>query len=258
MISTGKVKRSFAKSAKNYSVHSSLQNDVSSVLVREFAPKSATGKILDIGCGSGFTGLAGAAKWPSAQITGVDLARGMAAEARRNGVKKVVAGDAALLPFKAGAFDGALSSLAFQWIIGGRDGLFDGIFRALRHGGFLSFSMMAGETLAELRKAYDEACVQCTGKKASFPSFPDESKTAEMIKEAGFSILRSESRKILRGYKNVDGLFATLKGLGASAPARPANPPRRDVLQKTRTLYPTNDGTITATYEIIYFWCVRG
>jgi malonyl-CoA O-methyltransferase len=255
VISTDKVKKAFAKSAKNYSKHSSLQNDVSKILLEDYAPSQVAGKILDVGCGAGFTALTAMAKWPGAEITAVDVARGMAVETRRNGIKNVVTGDAASLPFKQNTFNGVISSLAFQWIVREDADFFKRLSSVIQGGGFLSFSMMAEGTLAELRKAYGEACLECTGREATFPKFPDASFTAKLIRGAGFVVEKADYRLIKRGYKNADELFTALKGLGAAAPARPANAPRRDILKKTRELYPSHGGLITASYNVAYFAC---
>lgn len=257
MITTTNVKRSFAKSAKRYSLHAGLQMETSRSLVEWFAPDAPPKRVLDVGCGPGFAALAAMEKWPGAEVVAMDLAPEMAAEAKSGGLRRVVAADAVFLPFKPGVFDGVVSSLALQWIIGGAPDFFKNLSAAMKKGGFFCFSLMAEGTLAELRSAYAEACRQCTGKNAVFPSFPDESKTSELLREAGFERVRFERRTVKRGYKSVDELFTALKGVGATAPARPSNPPRRDVLRKTKSLYPSSGGMISATYEICFFSGVK-
>ncbi|MBI3581373.1 MAG: methyltransferase domain-containing protein [Nitrospinae bacterium] len=257
MITTINVKRSFAKSAKRYALHAGLQLETSRSLVEWFAPDAPPKRVLDVGCGPGFAALAAAEKWPGAEVVAMDLAPEMAAEARRGGLRRVVAADAAFLPFKPGVFDGVVSSLALQWVIGGAPDFFRELSASIKKGGFLCFSLMAEGTLAELRNAYSEACAQCTGQAAVFPSFPNEPKTSELLREAGFGRVRSERRTVRRGYKSVDELFGALKGVGATAPARPSNPPRRDVLRKTKSLYPSSGGMISATYEICFFSGVK-
>ncbi len=66
-------------------------------------------RVLDVGCGLGT--LAAAAASRGALVTGVDLADGMLAEARRRHPSiEFVHGDAEALPFAAGAFDVALGA----------------------------------------------------------------------------------------------------------------------------------------------------
>jgi malonyl-CoA O-methyltransferase len=254
MISALKVKKSFAKSARDYARHAGLQNETSKLLLEKFAPAPAPKRILDVGCGSGFTALAALEKWPGAGVVAVDFAPPMAAEAKRNGIRMVAAADAVSLPFKPGAFDGVVSSLAFQWIFNAEPDFLAGLKAVVRKGGFLCFSMMADGTLAELRKAYSEAYLQCTGQNAIFPPFPDEATVVSHMRKAGFAKIKSERMTVVRSYKNVDELFGILKGIGATSAARPSNPARRDVLQKTRSIYPSSGGIIKATYEICYFY----
>jgi len=255
----GKVKRSFSKSAKNYARHAGLQREVSGYLVRDFALCTAPRTVLDIGCGTGFTSEEAAQRWPTALVAALDIAYPMAAETRRNGTALAVAADAVALPFREGSFDVAVSSLAFQWLFspGAGEGLFHGISRVLKSGGTLCFSTLAPGTLAELRKAYDQACRQCTGRGADFLPMPDAQNIERMMANAGFAAMRFKSQTIRRPYENVDGLFEILRGIGATAPGRPQNPPRRDVLDKTRLLYPSTGGLIHATYEVQYFQGVK-
>ena len=254
MTAAEKVKRSFGKSARDYARYADLQRDVSDYLTRKFAPNPGAGKILDIGCGAGFTALSAQSAWPGSSVTGMDLAHPMAVEAKRNGVRDVATADAVSLPFKRGVFDAAISSLAFQWVGESEVGLYRGILDVLSDGGWLCCSLMTEGTLAELRRAYDEALIYCTGKSAVFPKFPSERETVGRLGEAGFTSIRSELRTVERQYENVGELFRVLRGIGASAPMRPANPPRRDVLQKTVDIYPASGGMICATYEVCYFY----
>jgi SAM-dependent methyltransferase len=66
-------------------------------------------RVLDVGCGLGTLSAAAAAR--GAAVTGVDLADGMLAEARRRHPEiEFVRGDAEALPFADGAFDVALGA----------------------------------------------------------------------------------------------------------------------------------------------------
>jgi 2-polyprenyl-3-methyl-5-hydroxy-6-metoxy-1,4-benzoquinol methylase len=66
-------------------------------------------RVLDVGCGLGTLSAAAAAR--GADVTGVDLAEGMLAEARRRHPSiEFVLGDAEALPFADGAFDVALGA----------------------------------------------------------------------------------------------------------------------------------------------------
>ncbi len=73
--------------------------------VRELVPPGS--EILDVGCGTGaFAGALGAAGY---RTYGVDASLGMLAEARRHGRAQVALGRGEALPFRAGAFDLAIT-----------------------------------------------------------------------------------------------------------------------------------------------------
>jgi ubiquinone/menaquinone biosynthesis C-methylase UbiE len=60
---------------------------------------------LDVGTGTGAVARLMAERWPSAEVTGVDVSRGMIEEARRLGSERYDVGDASALPYDDGAFD---------------------------------------------------------------------------------------------------------------------------------------------------------
>jgi ubiquinone/menaquinone biosynthesis C-methylase UbiE len=62
-------------------------------------------RALDVGTGSGAVARLLSERWPGAEVTGVDVSRAMVEEARRLGGERYEVGDAAALPFDAGAFD---------------------------------------------------------------------------------------------------------------------------------------------------------
>ncbi|MBI5178918.1 MAG: methyltransferase domain-containing protein [Nitrospinae bacterium] len=247
-----KIKRSFAKSAVSYARHAGLQREVSARLLRTAATYPVPRTVLDVGSGTGFTALEAARQWPLTRVAAADIAHPMARETRKSGIRLAVTADAAALPFKDGSFDAIISSLALQWVIVPDTEFFRQARALLMPGGFLCFSIMTAGTLAELRDAYGEACLQCTGRRADFFPLPDTDRVAEMMSGAGFQNIAVETQTVHRQYPSLDALFEMLKGIGAAAAGRPANPPRRDVLRKTREFYPSREGGIGATYEIAY------
>jgi ubiquinone/menaquinone biosynthesis C-methylase UbiE len=77
-------------------------------LVAMTAALDATGaptRALDVGTGTGAVARLIAERWPSAEVTGVDVSPGMIAEARRLGQERYDVGDASALPYEDGSFD---------------------------------------------------------------------------------------------------------------------------------------------------------
>lgn len=253
MIPPDRVKLSFSRSAKSYARHSELQKKLSEYLVRVFVPPGIASpeKILDAGCGTGFTSLDAKSRWPGSQLVAADIALPMAREAQKAGISNVTAADAAILPFKSGSFDLIVSSLAFQWA-SHDDRLFPELARVLSKGGQLVFSALGPGTLAELHSAYDKASRECTGKPAVFKPMMGKDNLMEKMAKAGFKDRFAMFKSVVRSYPSVQTLFKTLKGTGATLPGRPDNPPRRDILEKTVAFYSGSGGPISATYEVLY------
>ena len=266
MKSLQRVKLSFGRSAKSYDLHGTLQKDVSHNLINDFIPatQEPPARILDVGCGTGFTSLEIKRRWPGAKLTAIDLAAPMARQTKQAGIENVAAANAALMPFGESSFDMVVSSLAFQWITAD-EALFPELAALLTESGRLYFSTLCRGTLTELRRAYDKACRECTGKAAVFPQMISEKDLMRKMESAGFKKRLTMQKTIVKSYPSVQSLLQTLKGVGATLPGRPANPPRRDVLARTAQLYPRQNGpsrhsgvtvaqadSVQATYEILY------
>jgi malonyl-CoA O-methyltransferase len=72
------------------------------------AALDATGaptRALDVGTGTGAVARLLSERWPSAEVTGVDVSPGMIEEARRLGKERYDVGDASALPYDDAAFD---------------------------------------------------------------------------------------------------------------------------------------------------------
>jgi len=112
-------------------VHSKMLD----LLVRE-GSKDAPSCIIDVGCGTGRLLRDASARWPEAQLLGVDPAEKMVAEATRlnpNAIFRLAPAES--LPFPDQTADIVLSSLSFHHWANQKKGLQE-IVRVLRPGGF--------------------------------------------------------------------------------------------------------------------------
>jgi ubiquinone/menaquinone biosynthesis C-methylase UbiE len=129
-------------------VHSKMLD----LLARE-GPEDAPSCIIDVGCGTGRLLRAASARWPKAQLLGVDPAERMVAEATRlnpNAVFRLALAEA--LPIPDQTADIVLSSLSFHHWVDQNKGLQE-IVRVLRPGGFFC---LADHNLILLAKLFGE------------------------------------------------------------------------------------------------------
>ncbi len=114
MMTAPPVARAFNKAARSYDAAARLQAQVAETLVAA-APVSAPRSILDIGCGTGFVLTQAAARWPEAELTGLDIAPAMLSEAKRKIPRlAVLRADAGTCDLSQ-RFDVIFSSMMLHW-----------------------------------------------------------------------------------------------------------------------------------------------
>ncbi len=114
-------------------VHNAVMQDLSDV---------ATGRVLDIGCGTGQLAQRIKDESPDATVVGCDFSAGMLQQAgARDDDISWVRGDAGRLPFADGAFDVVVSTEAFHWFPD-QAGAAKEIFRVLTTGGRLLLALV--------------------------------------------------------------------------------------------------------------------
>jgi ubiquinone/menaquinone biosynthesis C-methylase UbiE len=108
-------------------------------LVAMIAALDATGaptRALDVGTGTGAVARLLSERWPSAEVTGVDVSPGMVAEARRLGRERYDVGDASALPYEDATFDLVTLNNMIPF--------FDELTRVTAPGGYLAIAYSMG------------------------------------------------------------------------------------------------------------------
>lgn len=151
-----RIADSFSRAAPFYDAHAGLQREVADALLRALPADQAPGRLVDVGCGTGYVTRRLRKRYPEAAITGIDPAPGMLAEAaRRHGHDRLYwqSGDAEALPFENASLDMVVSSLAIQWCPSPK-GFLQEAERTLRPGGWLAFTTLLDGSLHELKTAF--------------------------------------------------------------------------------------------------------
>jgi malonyl-CoA O-methyltransferase len=232
MLDKELIKQNFSRSAAEYDRHAAFQQQLAADLLASL-PALKPKKVLDIGCGTGQLTVALAARFPQAEVVGLDLAPGMIEAAKKRGDNNVkfIVGDGEELSGER-EWDLVVSNAALQWMDAART--FDGVARLLKPKGLLAFSTFGPQTLVELRTSGFQV--------NSFPS-PDE---LRKVAAPLFTRVELTARTSLIGFPSVKELIYYLKELGANTAAGQR---RADLsaFRRFREQHPL----VTATFEVV-------
>ncbi|WER46338.1 methyltransferase domain-containing protein [Cupriavidus sp. WKF15] len=225
-------------------------------------------RALDIGCGHG-QGLAGLrARFPDAQIAGLDISGAMLAEAGQRDLQRrpgwvgrllgkrplfdLVQGDLATLPFAPGSFDLLWSNLALHWHPEPHR-VFPEWHRVTRDDGLVMFSLFGPDTLREVRAAFAEV-----DNAMHTLRFVDMHDIGDMLVHSGWSTPVMDMETLTVTYESPEKLLSEVQafgGLRAHPDARRAGLHGRrwheavcEALARRRNA----DGVIPLTFEIVY------
>jgi malonyl-CoA O-methyltransferase len=262
------IRRSFQRAADHYDEAAFLQHEVARRLDDHLdGVKIAPQRILDAGCGTGFGTSLLRARYPRADVVGLDLADAMlhqAAARQRGSVwEKLRArlmsnvpnfvplcGDIERLPLARASFDMAWSSLALQWV-GDLQASFREIRRVLKPGGLFIFASFGPDTLQELRAASSGVDGH-----HHVNRFIDMHDVGDALVHAGFSNPVMEMEQITLTYDDLPALLRDLKAIGAHTvlEGRRQGLMGKSAWQQLRRNYEKlrQDDRLPATYEVVY------
>jgi len=252
------IRRNFARRVASYDRHAAPQRFMARRLLAVLATAApAPGRILEIGCGTGYLTARLRYAHPGAKLTALDLDAALVAAARRRlgpeaDVAWLVADGETL---GRGSFDLIIANAAFQWLT--RPGAaLRAYFHSLKPGGVLAFSSLGPQTFRELGTALKQAAAQLQTR--AVPQIPAQDflprkAWAKLLKEAGFSPVHLETETVTVAYPSVWQFLKTLQATGATNPQPRAFSPR--LLQALMAAYRDacgQNGSIPVTYEIIW------
>lgn len=263
------VGRAFSRAAAHYDEAAALQREVGERLAESlpYFEDPALGArtpqvVLDVGCGTGFGTALLQARWPKAQVVGVDLAPGMVREARsRLGKRRglfdfsrrpaFVCADAARLPLRDASVDVLFSNLCLQWVED-LPAVFAGFRRVLKPDGLMLVSTFGQQTLVELREAFAQA-----DDAPHVSPFIDIAGFGDALIAAGFRDPVLDRDVFRLGHDDVASIMRELRTLGAT---NAATTRRRALTGRARFARAAQaydamrdaDGRLPVTWEVIY------
>lgn len=218
-------------------------------------------RIVDLGCsrGGSFAGLT--ARYPTAELLGVDLAPAMLRSdsapqpawqrwlglGRSTGPQRLAA-DAAQLPLPAACAGLLWSNLLLHWLDDPLPVMREA-YRVLEVGGLFMFSTLGPDTLQELRRAFGDG-------RDHTQRFIDMHDLGDMLVGCGFADPVMDMEVITLTYDDLDALLADLRAAGSACAmtARPKGMTGRQAWQSARAAYEAmrRQGKLPATFEVVY------
>lgn len=258
-IDRRQVRRSFARAAASYDGADVLQTEVRDRLLERLQwIQLQPGRVLDLGTGTGKALPALAARFPEAEIVGLDLTPAMLQVADRrprgsagNAGPVLVCADAARLPFPDQSVDLVFSSLAIHWSPVLDDVLAE-VRRVLRHPGLFTFTTPGPESYRELRRAWravDEA--------PHVLPFPEMRALGDGLVRAGLAEAVLDTESLTLQYREFSQLIADLRATGttnASAGRRQGLTGRQAWARLTAAYEQQRgaEGLLPATIEVVF------
>ena len=242
------VAHRFSKAAAQYNSIAGVQRIIAKQALANL-PIDLQGTALDIGCGTGIHTQTLANK--GAAATGVDIAEGMLAQARKMYSDPIfVKGSAVDLPFSDSQFSTVFSSMALQWV--SDTGLVaNEIARVLKKSSIAELAIMVAGSFNELKTAR---------KVAQLPQAETYMPTTEQwvngFKQSGLSLKRVITKDYVDTHYDIMSLLRSVKGVGAGETGQKQPPlTRRDI--KTLAMAYSNmsgvESKLPLTYRVSHF-----
>jgi len=254
--SVQQIAQAFSQAAQTYDQVAGLQRLVADELLAR-GQTLHTGKVLDIGSGTGYVSAHLASKTDVASVTGIDIAQGMldfASSQHTNHKLSWLLGDAQNLPSALGAhlgsFEAVVSSLAIQWC-SDLSALFSGVAQSLTPTGVFHAATLGPNTLHQLKWAWAQAddyqhVNEFVAKQALLAALNQHFDEVELV-----------VKEVVLSYDTVQKLTRDLKDLGASnhntkaAPGLTGVGRLRRMMQAYESLRDDN-GQLPITYEVYF------
>nr|KAJ3420437.1 hypothetical protein HK105_005672 [Polyrhizophydium stewartii] len=168
-----------------------------------------------------------------------------------------VVGDEEALPFEPETFDAIVSNLSLHWV-NDLTGALIQARHALKPDGVFIASIFGGDTLYELRTSMQLAEIEREGGVSPHVSpMTDVRDIGSLLSRAGYALTTVDVDEIVVNYPSMIELMDDLRAMGENNAVVSRRPTiSRDVIMAAaaayKSVYGNEDGTIPATFQIIY------
>ncbi len=253
-----RLQHNFGRQAGHYDRFAQVQRRLAQELVQNLADTGqAFGRILEIGCGTGYlTGLLRQA-FPRAQLTALDLAPAAIRTAQTRlagtaGIHWLVADGEQEVP---GRYDLITSSSVFQWFTQPAQAC-RRYYQALPPGGVLAFATLGPLTFQELVQSF--AWAGQLHPESRLPAIPAQYFAGVQdwqgyLAAAGFQEIQPRREVWQEIYPDLSAFLRAVRGMGATS-TRPQFLSRRLLAAMADYYYRTfaQEGGIRVTYEVMW------
>ncbi len=258
------IRRNFARRADSYDCQAGVQRLMAQgLLARLQGPLPRAGRILEIGCGTGYFTQLIKQGCNGASLVALDLDAALVAAARDRlgtpaGVAWLVADGETL---SRGGFDAIVANATFQWLTRPAESLAV-YFDLLNPGGALAFSTLGPGTFPELAGSLEQAAASLRLSRQpviAVQGFLAGETWSRLLAGAGFGQIKLTRECVTTTYPSVPAFLQALQATGATNPQpRPFSPRLfKTLIQAYREGYGQN-GAIPVTYEIIWAVARKG
>ncbi len=253
-LDTRWVRRSFDRAAAGYDAAAVLQTAVRAALLERLQLTALAPRVvLDAGAGTGHASRALKDRYPRARVLALDSALGMlrAAKRRQSWWRRFdrIQADAEHLPLPDASVDLIFSNLLLPWC--DPDRVLAEFRRVLAPHGLLTCSSLGPDTLRELRTAWARVDAH-----SHVNQFVDMHDLGDALVRAGFAAPVLDVDRFTLKYRDVRGLAADLKALGARnfTAARPRGLTSRGKFLGMQAAYEAfrDAGQLPATVEVVF------
>ncbi len=251
-METSQLRALFEQQAAIYDQHAALEREVADRLLERVSfQRREPGRIIDLGCGTGYCAAALKRQFRKAEVLAVDFALPMCRLSARKSTflrpLRVVCANVSSLPLAHRSADLLVANLSLQWAVE-RAELFNGLRRVLRPGGLLLLSLPGTDSLKELKQASQSA-----GLMDAIVDFPDMHDIGDELLAAGFREPVMDAELITLTYPSQTALMKEFQAIGAGSYCRDFN-----ALQaksgEISTAYPLDPDSASwpLSWEIVY------